>query len=203
MLAVGTDSVPEYVCAQADKKGAPPAPAAAKPGAAAAPKPGAAPAAKPVPGSKAPAEKLDPQTKAIRDCFAAFDADKDGKINHKDFAAAFRSLGHAVTAAEVKAMLGEVDKGNKGAVELKDFEALAKRKRDKLQEDALKKAFKSFDKDGNGFVSEVELRHAMTSMGEKFSQEEVDEMVRELKADSDGQINYDEFVGQLLAMAAT
>jgi calmodulin len=39
-------------------------------------------------------------------------------------------------------------------------------------------AFKVFDKDGNGFISAAELRHVMTNLGEKLTDEEVDEMIR-------------------------
>ena len=51
-----------------------------------------------------------------------------------------------------------------------------------------------FDKDGNGFISAAELRHVMTNLGEKLTDEEVDEMIREADVDGDGQINYEEFV---------
>jgi hypothetical protein len=36
--------------------------------------------------------------------------------------------------------------------------------------------FCSFDKDGNGFISAAELRHVMTNLGEKLTDEEVDEV---------------------------
>lgn len=34
----------------------------------------------------------------------------------------------------------------------------------------------------------------MTNLGEKLSDQEVEEMIREADTDGDGQINYDEFV---------
>lgn len=40
----------------------------------------------------------------------------------------------------------------------------------------------------------VQLRHVMTNLGEKLTDEEVDEMIREADIDGDGQVNYDEFV---------
>ena len=63
----------------------------------------------------------------------------------------------------------------------------------------IKEAFKVFDKDGNGFISAAELRHIMTNLGEKLTDEEVDEMIREADVDGDGQINYDEVGGELRA----
>jgi Ca2+-binding EF-hand superfamily protein len=48
--------------------------------------------------------------------------------------------------------------------------------------------FQVFDKDGNGFISAAELRHVMTNLGEKLTDEEVDEMIREADIDGDGQV---------------
>ena len=59
------------------------------------------------------------------------------------------------------------------------------------REEELRDAFKVFDKDGNGFISASELRHVMTNLGEKLTDEEVNEMIREADTDGDGQVNYD------------
>lgn len=45
--------------------------------------------------------------------------------------------------------------------------------------------------DGNGYISAAELRHVMTNLGEKLTDEEVDEMIREADIDGDGQVNYE------------
>jgi len=65
-------------------------------------------------------------------------------------------------------------------------------------EEEIREAFKVFDKDGNGYISAAELRHVMTSLGEKLTDEEVDEMIREADTDGDGQINYQEFVKMMM-----
>ncbi|EEC06005.1 calmodulin, putative [Ixodes scapularis] len=64
-------------------------------------------------------------------------------------------------------------------------------------EEEILEAFKVFDRNGDGFVSTAELRHVMTTLGEKLTHEEVDEMIREADRDGDGQINYDEFVAMM------
>ena len=46
-----------------------------------------------------------------------------------------------------------------------------------------------FDRDNNGFISSAELRHVMTSIGEKLTDDEVDEMIREADQDGDGRID--------------
>lgn len=68
---------------------------------------------------------------------------------------------------------------------------LFRKMKDTDSEEEIKEAFKVFDKDGNGYISAAELRHVMTNLGEKLSENEVDEMIREADVDGDGQINYE------------
>ncbi|KAG8261332.1 hypothetical protein J6590_075188 [Homalodisca vitripennis] len=48
-----------------------------------------------------------------------------------------------------------------------------------------------FDKNNDGLISSTELRHVMTNLGEKLSDEEVDDMIKEADLDGDGMVNYD------------
>lgn len=87
-----------------------------------------------------------------------------------------------------------------GTIDFPEFLTLMARKmKDTDSEEELIEAFKVFDRDGNGLISAAELRHVMTNLGEKLTDEEVDEMIREADIDGDGQINYEEFVGMMLA----
>ncbi|KAG7254999.1 hypothetical protein CRUP_034735, partial [Coryphaenoides rupestris] len=63
--------------------------------------------------------------------------------------------------------------------------------KDTDSEEEIREAFRVFDKDGNGYISAAELRHVMTNLGEKLTDEEVDEMIREADIDGDGQVNYE------------
>ena len=84
-----------------------------------------------------------------------------------------------------------LDTGN-GTIDFPEFLTMMARKmKDTDSEEEIREAFRVFDKDGNGFISAAELRHVMTNLGEKLTDEEVDEMIREADTDGDGQVNYD------------
>lgn len=51
--------------------------------------------------------------------------------------------------------------------------------------------FRVFDKNNDGLISSTELRHVMTNLGEKLSEEEVDDMIKEADLDGDGMVNYE------------
>ena len=55
----------------------------------------------------------------------------------------------------------------------------------------LREAFKIFDKNGDGKIDPKELRHVMTNLGEKLTDDEVDEMIQTADADGDGKVNYE------------
>ena len=89
-------------------------------------------------------------------------------------------------------MINEVDVDGNGTIDFGEFLTMMARKlKDTDGEDEIREAFRVFDKDGNGFISAAELRHVMTNLGEKLTDEEVDEMIREADIDGDGQVNYE------------
>lgn len=66
---------------------------------------------------------------------------------------------------------------------------MARKMKDTDSEEEIREAFKVFDRDNNGYISSAELRHVMTSIGEKLTDDEVDEMIREADQDGDGRID--------------
>mmetsp|Transcript_2907 Transcript_2907/g.4717 ORF Transcript_2907/g.4717 Transcript_2907/m.4717 type:complete len:150 (+) Transcript_2907:171-620(+) len=143
---------------------------------------------------------IEEQIAEFKETFALFDEDKDGRLSMKDLGTMFNALGQNPTEQDLGIMIQEVDADEQGRIDFPSFLTLmAQKVKDTDTEEELIEAFKVFDRDQNGFISAGELRYSMTNLGEKLTDAEVDEMIREADADGDGQINYDEFVKMMMA----
>ncbi len=103
-----------------------------------------------------------------------------------------RSLGQNPTLAELRDMINEINADGHGTVDFPEF--LAMMVRQKKRGDSFKEigeAFRVFDSDGKGFITANELRHVMSSIGEKLSKREIDEMIRAADAKGSGKIKYE------------
>ena len=58
----------------------------------------------------------------------------------------------------------------------------------------LKKAFKTYDKNSDGFIDKSELKNVRFTVGEKITDDDFEKMMQKADTDGDGKINYDEFV---------
>ncbi|KAG2232007.1 hypothetical protein INT48_004817 [Thamnidium elegans] len=141
------------------------------------------------------------QLAEFKETFALFDKDNNGSINISELGAVMQSLGYNATDQELKDMISEVDV-NVSVIIINDNvweKKLTKKKKKKRMsgaadtEDDLLDAFKVFDKDNDGYITPDELRQVMKQLGQKLSEQEVDEMIKEADADSDGKIDYKEF----------
>jgi Ca2+-binding EF-hand superfamily protein len=79
------------------------------------------------------------------------------------------------------------------------------------------RGFQVFDKEGNGFIGAGELRYVLTQLGEKMTDQEVDELLKGVQIGacvlpifcsnfsfsttlrSDGNVNYESFVRTILS----
>ena len=62
-----------------------------------------------------------------------------------------------------------------------------------FDDDEILDAFKFIDMDNNMFIGAAEIRHILICMGELITDEEVDEMIRMIDSDGDGQVSFEEF----------
>ena len=79
-----------------------------------------------------------------------------------------------------------------GAIDFDEFLHMMAKKHAECYdpEEELREAFQVFDKDGNGYISKEELHQVMNNLGEKLTDDEIADMIKEADADGDGQVNY-------------
>ncbi|GMF45239.1 unnamed protein product [Phytophthora fragariaefolia] len=63
----------------------------------------------------------------------------------------------------------------------------------KFTDKEILEAFQAFDLDHNNYVGAAEIRHVLINIGEAPTDEEVDEMIKMVDKDGDGQVSFDEF----------
>ncbi|KAK7397304.1 hypothetical protein VNO78_18472 [Psophocarpus tetragonolobus] len=135
------------------------------------------------------------------EAFCLFDKDGDGCITVEELSTAIRSLDENPTVEELQIMMNEVDTDGSGTIEFGEFlNLMARKMKESEAEEELKEAFRVFDKDHDGYISASELRSVMRTIGEKVTDEEVEQMVKEADLDGDGLVDYEEFVRMMLSV---
>ncbi|XP_067324502.1 calmodulin-like [Anolis sagrei] len=136
------------------------------------------------------------QLAEYKEAFTLFDKDGDGAVTTAELGVVLRSLGHNLTEIELQEIVRDVEANHNGKVDFPKFLALVAKnmKSNEDQEAEIREAFRVFDKNGNGYITVGELRHVMTNLGEKLTDAEVDQMIKEADLDGDGKVNYEEFV---------
>ncbi|CAH1990983.1 unnamed protein product [Acanthoscelides obtectus] len=131
----------------------------------------------------------------FQEAFQLFDNRGDGKIHVAQIGDALRALGLNPTEADVKKFTHSYKSDERVSFEvfLPIYQQISKSRSADTVEDFME-GLRHFDKDGNGFISSAELRHLLTTLGEKLTDDEVVEQLLQGQEDSQGNVNYEEFV---------
>ena len=135
------------------------------------------------------------QLDELKASFAIYDLDGDGKITMRELGSVMRALGHNPTEAEIQTIINLVDTDQSGSIDFQEFCKLMSTKMREMDTEAdIIDAFRVFDVEGKGHITAYDLRHVMTNLAEKLTDEEVNAMIAEADSDGDGVINYTDFV---------
>ncbi|KAI6661639.1 hypothetical protein LOD99_13512 [Oopsacas minuta] len=142
------------------------------------------------------------QKTTILEIFSLFDHSEDHTILLKDVPVVLRSLGIHLEAEELEEVMQDLEKRvmpvkpekDKGQIPVVTFthfstvvESLVK---EIDNEKEIREAFQAFDKEGDGLLLAVELRQILTNMGDKMTEDEVEEMLDEVDIDANGKVDY-------------
>uniref|UniRef100_A0A8D8WFF9 Calmodulin n=1 Tax=Cacopsylla melanoneura TaxID=428564 RepID=A0A8D8WFF9_9HEMI len=144
------------------------------------------------------------QMNEFKEAFRLFDKDGDGSITKEELGRVMRSLGQFAREEELQRMLEEVDINGDGYFSFEEFVeivynmgATTEEKTADQEEKELRDAFRVFDKHNRGYISASDLRAVLQCLGEDLSEEEIEDMIKEVDVDGDGRIDFNEFVHAL------
>nr|XP_054970374.1 myosin regulatory light chain 12B-like [Pan paniscus] len=130
------------------------------------------------------------QIQEFKEAFNMIDQNRDGFINKEDLHDMLVSLGKNPTDAYLDAIMNEAP----GPIDFTMFLTIFGEKLNGTDpEDVIGNAFACFDEEATGIIQEDYLRELLTTMWDRFTDEEVDELYREAPIDKKGNFNYIEF----------
>jgi len=129
-----------------------------------------------------------------QEAFHLYDTRATGKIEIDQLGTLLRACGKSPTNAEV-----EDFKKQLGANEFdfNQFYQIFEQAKSYTREE-IYKCFQIFDKDQTGKVLKAHLVNVLTNVGEKLTRDEVDKILDGVVVDSEGYLNYREFVDKKL-----
>ncbi|KAL7171325.1 hypothetical protein ACSBR2_036056 [Camellia fascicularis] len=131
--------------------------------------------------------------------------DSDGSLTHLELAALLRSIGLKPNGDQLHVLLANMDSNGNGSIEFDELvEAILPDMSEEvlINQEQLMEVFRSFDRDGNGYITAAELAGQMAKMGHPLSYRELSEMMTEADTNGDGVISFNEFAGILGKSAA-
>jgi len=130
--------------------------------------------------------------------FKLFDKEGNDTIPNDALGDLLRALNQNPSNAEVAALAGEVgpkisfDKFLEILLRPNGFAPAA-------TYEEIFEGFQVFDKDRTGYISVGEIKYVLTSLGEKLTEAEVDEIIKMVEVDKNGNIKYEDFIKQILS----
>lgn len=134
----------------------------------------------------------------FQEAFNLFDNRGDGKIQLSQVGECLRALGQNPTESDVKKCTHQLKPDERISFEvfLPIYQAISKARSGDTADDFIE-GLRHFDKDASGYISSAELRHLLTTLGEKLTDEEVEQLLANME-DQQGNINYEEFVRMVM-----
>ncbi|KAI1093006.1 hypothetical protein F5B19DRAFT_491775 [Rostrohypoxylon terebratum] len=123
-----------------------------------------------------------------KEAFSLFDKRGNGRVSLESLGDLLRACGQNPTLAEIR----DLERNVGGDFDFETFSKILNRPggfRDPGEPDEYCRGFQVFDKDMTGFIGVGQLKYILTNLGEKMTDEEVDELLKAVDTSS-GQVNY-------------
>eukprot|EP01018_Ginkgo_biloba_P015765 Gb_38179 [translate_table: standard] len=137
------------------------------------------------------------EAESIKDMFRMMDTDNSGTISFEELKAGLHKLGSQMAESDVQMLMEAADADGNGTLDYGEFVAASLHLQRVDNDEHLRKAFAYFDKDGNDYIEIEELREALADDFGPNDTDVVNDIFREVDADKDGRISYDEFAAMM------
>ncbi|CAN1316984.1 Calcium-dependent protein kinase SK5 [Linum perenne] len=131
----------------------------------------------------------------LKELFKMIDTDNSGTITFEELKDGLKRVGSELMESEIMDLMNAADIDNSGSIDYGEFLAATVHLNKLEREENLVSAFSFFDKDGSGYITIDELQQACKEFG--LSELHLDDMIKEIDQDNDGQIDYGEFAAMM------
>ena len=129
--------------------------------------------------------------------FKAIDKNGDGKLSKEENLDGYDEFfGKNMDKNDIEKMFDSVDIDKSGFIDYSEFVVAAMNEKNLLTDEKLQSAFKMFDKDGSGFISAEEIKEIL-GFGKTLGEEGVNDIIKQVDANGDGQISFEEFAAMM------
>eukprot|EP00117_Sycon_ciliatum_P035672 scpid86078/ scgid26993/ Calcium-dependent protein kinase 4 len=126
--------------------------------------------------------------------FKAVDKNGDGKLSKEEIYEGYEEyFGKHLDKEDIDKMFDSVDTDKSGFIDYSEFVVASMNEKTLLSNEKLQAAFKMFDKDGSGTITGSEIKEVL-NFGGNMSEEATNLILKQVDANGDGEISYEEFV---------
>ena len=133
-----------------------------------------------------------------REAFDLFDLDKNGLISPYEIQKIMKDLGNKLSMSEVEEIFRKFDTNGDGLISFEEFVTMMEKQTniiDETEEEAVLQAFRNFDRDHDGKITNFEFKYILGQIGDgRFSNEEINLLFKEADLDADGMLDYQDFI---------
>ena len=137
----------------------------------------------------------------IKRQFLELDEDGSGELSVQEIASILKDPKLKMSPEDIDHLMKEFDIDGNGTINVCEFLILMSNKKNRklihraiILRTKVRKAFKELDLDGNGFITRKEFKSVMKKQSVKYTESQMNAMLKEADIYGDGKIDYDEFV---------